>query len=107
MTTLERLAKDGPAVRRLEPRVPAVPAVFDSPHSGLLAPADFAPVLSLRRLFGTADAYVDELFGAAPEHGAVLIAATTGISSSCSEPLPWAWASTMIWWALSTAATPV
>jgi len=53
-----------------------VPAVFDSPHSGLLAPADFAPVLSLQKLFGTADAYVDELFGTAPDHGAVLIAAS-------------------------------
>lgn len=78
MTSLERLpAGSGhPPVRRHEPQAAAVPAVFDSPHSGLLAPADFAPVPSLRHLFGTADAYVDELFGAAPEHGAVLIAAT-------------------------------
>jgi N-formylglutamate deformylase len=65
-----------PPVRRLEPRAAAMPAVFDSPHSGLLAPADFAAVLSLRELFRTADAYVDELFGTAPDHGAVLIAAT-------------------------------
>ena len=78
MIELERLPADKghPAVRRLEPKAPAVPAVFDSPHSGLLAPADFTPVLSLRELFRTADAYVDELFGTAPEHGAVLIAAT-------------------------------
>jgi N-formylglutamate deformylase len=78
MTRLERLpaGSDQPAVRRLDPQGAAVPAVFDSPHSGLLAPADFAPVLSLQRLFGTADAYVDELFGAAPAHGAVLLAAT-------------------------------
>jgi N-formylglutamate deformylase len=78
MTTLERLpAGSGhPPVQRLEPEGAAVPAVFDSPHSGLLAPADFAPVLSLQELFGTADAYVDELFGTAPSHGAVLIAAT-------------------------------
>jgi N-formylglutamate deformylase len=77
MTSLERLPADGePPVRRVAPRTAAVPAVFDSPHSGLLAPADFAPALPLQRLFGTADAYVDELFGAAPEHGAVLIAAT-------------------------------
>jgi N-formylglutamate deformylase len=65
-----------PAVQRYDPEGAAVPVVFDSPHSGLLAPADFTPVLSLRELFGTADAYVDELFGAAPAHGAVLIAAT-------------------------------
>ncbi len=78
MTSLERLpaGSSQPPVRRFDPEGAAVPAVFDSPHSGLLAPADFAPVPSLRRLFGTADAYVDELFGAAPAHGAVLIAAT-------------------------------
>ena len=77
MTTLERVPTgDHPAVRRLDPQGAAVPAVFDSPHSGLLAPADFAPTPSLQRLFGTADAYVDELFAAVPEHGAVLIAAT-------------------------------
>jgi N-formylglutamate deformylase len=78
MTKIECLAADSrhPAVRRHDPEGPAVPAVFDSPHSGLLAPADFAPVLSLQRLFGTADAYVDELFGTAPAHGAVLLAAT-------------------------------
>jgi N-formylglutamate deformylase len=78
MTKLERLPADSghPAVRRLDPTGAVVPAVFDSPHSGLLAPADFAPVVSWQRLFGTADAYVDELFGAAPEHGAMLIAAT-------------------------------
>ncbi|MGH6921979.1 MAG: N-formylglutamate amidohydrolase [Geminicoccaceae bacterium] len=78
MTRLERLAADSghPAVRRLDPQGAAVPAVFDSPHSGLLAPADFAPMPSLQKLFGTADAYVDELFGTAPDHGAVLIAAT-------------------------------
>ena len=76
MTTLARTPAAGhPAVRRLDPHR-AVPAVFDSPHSGLLAPPDFAPTPSLKRLFGTADAYVDELFSAAPEHGAVLIAAT-------------------------------
>jgi N-formylglutamate deformylase len=78
MPRLERLAAGSghPAVQRLDPTGAAVPAVFDSPHSGLLAPADFAPVLSLQELFGTADAYVDELFGTAPEQGAVLIAAT-------------------------------
>jgi N-formylglutamate amidohydrolase len=78
MTRLERLpAGSGhPAVRQLDPSGPAVPAVFDSPHSGVLAPADFAAMPSMEQLFGTADAYVDELFGAAPAHGAVLIAAT-------------------------------
>jgi N-formylglutamate deformylase len=78
MTSLERLAAGSgqPPVLRREPQGAAVPVVFDSPHSGVLAPADFAPVLPLQELFRTADAYVDELFSAAPEHGAVLIAAT-------------------------------
>jgi N-formylglutamate amidohydrolase len=78
MMRLERLpAGSGhPAVRQLDPQGTAVPVVFDSPHSGLFAPADFAPIPSMERLFGTADAYVDELFGAAPAQGAVLIAAT-------------------------------
>jgi N-formylglutamate deformylase len=78
MTRLERLpAGSGqPPVQRFEPDGTVVPAVFDSPHSGLLAPPDFAPLLSLQKLFGTADAYVDELFGTAPARGAVLIAAT-------------------------------
>jgi N-formylglutamate deformylase len=78
MTSLERLPTDSdrPAVRWHDPAGAVVPVVFDSPHSGTLAPADFTPAPSLRRLFGTADAYVDELFGAAPDHGAVLIAAT-------------------------------
>lgn len=55
-----------------------VPIVFASPHSGqdypaeLLAEARLAP-LALRR---SEDGFVDELFGAAPDHGAPLIAAT-------------------------------
>ena len=78
MTSLERLpaGSDEPPVRRIEPIAPVAPVVLDSPHSGVLAPADFAPVLSLDELFRTADAYVDELYGAAPKHGAVLIAAS-------------------------------
>jgi N-formylglutamate amidohydrolase len=63
------------SVRREEPRAPAVPVVFDSPHSGTHYPADFdtiAPMAVVRR---SEDAFVDELFGAAPDHGAPLIAA--------------------------------
>lgn len=56
----------------------AVPLVFASPHSGQDYPPDFvaearlAP-LALRR---SEDSFVDELFAAAPDHGAPLIAAT-------------------------------
>lgn len=52
-----------------------LPLVFDSPHSGTVYPEDFfycCPFPVLRR---AEDAYVDELFAAAPEHGAVLIGA--------------------------------
>lgn len=60
---------------RRDPAVDALPLVFDSPHSGSLYPEDFAfccPMPILRR---AEDAYVDELFGAAPDYGATLIAA--------------------------------
>ena len=52
-----------------------VPVVFDSPHSGTNYPVDFdtvVPRLTLRR---AEDTHVEALYAAAPEHGAVLIAA--------------------------------
>jgi N-formylglutamate amidohydrolase len=52
-----------------------VPVVFDSPHSGVQYPADFdtiVPHLTLRR---AEDTHVEALYGAAPDHGAMLIAA--------------------------------
>ena len=54
-----------------------VPMVVASPHSGALYPADFlsqtaVPLAALRR---AEDAFVDELFGAAPKLGIPLVAA--------------------------------
>ena len=52
-----------------------VPVVFDSPHSGTMYPPDFeyaAPFDVMRR---AEDAFVDELFASAPDHGAALLAA--------------------------------
>jgi N-formylglutamate deformylase len=52
-----------------------LPLVLDSPHSGALYPEEFAyrcPLPALRR---AEDAYVDELYAAAPTHGATLIVA--------------------------------
>ncbi|MBL8522868.1 MAG: N-formylglutamate amidohydrolase, partial [Betaproteobacteria bacterium] len=52
-----------------------VPVVFDSPHSGVRYPKDFdtiVPPLTLRR---AEDTHVEALYGAAPDHGATLIAA--------------------------------
>jgi len=61
----------------LAPAVQKAPLVFASPHSGTDYPADFIassrldPV-TLRR---SEDSYVDELFSAAPDHGAPLLRA--------------------------------
>lgn len=56
----------------------SAPVVFASPHSGQYYPDDLMaatmlPELLLRR---TADNFVDEIFSAAPDHGAPLIGAT-------------------------------
>ena len=62
-------------VRHDPPADRAVPVVFDSPHSGNVYPPDFdfsAPIDVIRR---AEDAFVDELFATAPEHGAGLLAA--------------------------------
>jgi len=53
----------------------AVPVVFDSPHSGADYPADFEAIAPQTRLRRAEDMFVDELFGAAPNSGAVLLAA--------------------------------
>ncbi|MBV9783892.1 MAG: N-formylglutamate amidohydrolase [Acidisphaera sp.] len=60
------------------PEIQTVPLVFASPHSGRDYPVDFVAdarldPLSLRR---SEDSFVDELFAAAPAHGAPLLAAT-------------------------------
>jgi N-formylglutamate deformylase len=62
-------------LRRCAPPADSLPLVLDSPHSGNFYPADFdyrCPLPALRR---AEDAYVDELYAAAPAHGATLIAA--------------------------------
>jgi len=55
---------------------PAVPLVLDSPHSGRDFPADFKPIVSQAELREAEDCYVDELYAAAHELGAPLLAAT-------------------------------
>ncbi len=55
---------------------PAVPLVLDSPHSGRDFPADFNPIVSEAELRDAEDCYVDELYAAAHELGAPLLAAT-------------------------------
>lgn len=59
------------------PAACSTPLVFVSPHSGSDYPPDFiaASRLDARTLRGSEDAFVNELFAAAPDHGAPLIAA--------------------------------
>lgn len=59
-----------------EPAATPVALVVDSPHSGMEWPADFQPAAPRAAILTTWDAYVDELFGAAPAAGATLLAAT-------------------------------
>ncbi len=61
--------------RYLAPQAAAAPVVFDSPHSGADYPDDFGSIAPLSVLRRGEDAFVDELFGSAPRHGAPLIAA--------------------------------
>jgi len=65
-----------PPVVVTAPKGDAVPLVFDSPHSGNNYPPEFETLVPLARLRRAEDAFVDELFAAAPDHGATLIAAT-------------------------------
>jgi N-formylglutamate amidohydrolase len=55
---------------------PAVPLVLDSPHSGHDFPADFDAIVSEAELRESEDTYVDELYAAAHELGAPLLAAS-------------------------------
>jgi N-formylglutamate amidohydrolase len=57
------------------PGAEPVPLVFDSPHSGNVYPGDFAYAAPFQVLRRAEDAFVDELFGSAPHHGAGLLAA--------------------------------
>lgn len=59
----------------IPPRGEPTPVVFDSPHSGSHYPDDFDYVVPLSMLRRGEDPHVEELFGAAPDHGAPLIAA--------------------------------
>ncbi|MBI1774855.1 MAG: N-formylglutamate amidohydrolase [Proteobacteria bacterium] len=60
-------------LKRIEPTAPPVPVLFDSPHSGADYPEEFRPSAPLEVLRTGEDAFVDELFAAAPSRGAILI----------------------------------
>jgi N-formylglutamate deformylase len=54
---------------------PALPLVFDSPHSGRAFPADFATVAPMDALMTSWDGFVDELYAHVPAVGGTLLAA--------------------------------
>jgi N-formylglutamate amidohydrolase len=60
---------------RCEPTADPAPVVFDSPHSGTDYPPDFDYACQIGLLREAEDAYVDELFDAAPACGAGLLCA--------------------------------
>ncbi len=65
--------------RLMLPSARTTSVVFSSPHSGRDYPAALlaASMLDERSIRSSEDAFVDELFGAAPDFGAPLLAATT------------------------------
>jgi N-formylglutamate deformylase len=60
---------------RRDPEGDEVPLIFDSPHSGRHYPQDFRYSCPFEVLRRAEDAFVDELYAAAPTHGATLIGA--------------------------------
>ncbi len=80
-----------PAVTLLSPAAQTAPVVFASPHSGRAYSAAFLArtrldPLTLRR---SEDCFVDELFAAAPDHGAPLLAATFPRAWCDANREPW------------------
>ncbi|RTZ45566.1 N-formylglutamate amidohydrolase [Candidimonas sp. SYP-B2681] len=65
-----------PPVIRKDPVGAVIPLVCDSPHSGTAYPEDFRYAVPRQLLRQGEDTHVDELWAAAPQHGATLIAAT-------------------------------
>ena len=80
-----------PPIAVSHPPRQSVPLVFASAHSGRNYPADFVAAarldaLTLRR---SEDGFVDELFAAAPAHGAPLLAATFPRAFCDANREPW------------------
>ncbi|MEM9053770.1 MAG: N-formylglutamate amidohydrolase [Pseudomonadota bacterium] len=66
-----------PAYEMVRPQTVKAPVIFASPHSGTVYPSDLTdrlavPLMDLRR---TEDAFVDQLYAAAPDAGALLVKA--------------------------------
>jgi N-formylglutamate deformylase len=85
------LPQETAPVRVSRPAHQMVPVIFASPHSGRAYPADFLAAarldpLSLRR---SEDGFVDDLFAAAPDHGAPLLSATFPRAFCDANREPW------------------
>jgi N-formylglutamate amidohydrolase len=75
----------------LRPARQTIPIIFASPHSGRTYPDDLLAAarldaLTIRR---SEDSFVDELFAAAPDHGAPLLAATFPRAYCDANREPW------------------
>lgn len=57
------------------PRGAAVPVFFNSPHSGTDYPVDFRPAAAMSLIRKAEDTHIDDIYGAAPDHGAPLLLA--------------------------------
>ena len=62
-------------LRIIHPKGSHVPLVLDSPHSGNRYPDDFGAAVTEEQLRASEDSFVDELYSAGPDLGAILIAA--------------------------------
>ena len=61
-------------LKRFDPEGEPLPLMLDSPHSGNIYPDDFGHACPRERILWGEDAFVDELFDAAPAHGAWFLA---------------------------------
>ena len=91
LPTASTALADTVPVRIMRPALQTAPVIFASPHSGRCYSADFLAAarldpLSLRR---SEDSFVDELFGAAPEFGAPLLAANFPRAFCDANREPW------------------
>lgn len=82
---------DASPIMLARPAEQTLPIIFASPHSGRDYPAAFLALarLDARGLRRSEDSFVDELFAAAPGHGAPLLAATFPRAYCDANREPW------------------
>ena len=82
---------DAPPIMLARPSEQTLPIIFASPHSGRDYPATFLALarLDAHSLRRSEDSFVDELFAAAPGHGAPLLAAAFPRAYCDANREPW------------------